>query len=231
MAKRQNDQGESRPRAKIEYLKIEASDETIQKALQTIERSRGPIEVFTRPIKRLPNSASTPAEETLFDGNGVVDVEATEVEQQQEQEQETDATTGGKRTRGEGPVVDRNAKIIPAADVDFYPKDKQSLKEFFAAKNPTKDLDQCLVFCYFFQEILKLKPFGVGHVLLAFRHVNKPLPKDLGQTLRNMRGNTKRGKAWLSFANASDITVTPNGIGHVEHELGPGSSDGGNGAK
>ena len=121
-----------------------------------------------------------------------------------------------RKKRGEGERIDRNAKIVLVGDIDFVPKEKQPLKELFAQKNPGSDLDQVLVICYFLQHIAHVNPIGPGHVLSGFKHVGKPVPKDLKQTIRNL----KKNKAWLGFSKINDIRLTTEGDNRVEHELG-----------
>jgi hypothetical protein len=56
--------------------------------------------------------------------------------------------------------------------------------------------------------------------LSGFKHVGKPVPKDLKQTIRNLKDK----KAWLGGTGLDDIRLTTEGDNRVEYELG--KSDG-----
>src|SRR5687768_6703780 len=113
MAKRPNEQPTPRP-AKIRYFELEASDETVQKALATFERMQNPVPVVHRVLRNLP-PADAAAEPTLFDKPDVVDGEVADNESKQEQPATSEADNGNqRRKRGEGAPIDRNAGITAA---------------------------------------------------------------------------------------------------------------------
>jgi len=131
--------------------------------------------------------------------------------------------SGPRRKRGDGDPKDRNAGISLVGDIDFVPSGKPSLKDFFGEKNPGSDMDQVLVLCHFLQHTLKYPKFGPGHILSGFRHIGKPVPKDLKGTIRNMR----REKVWLNFTDIEHIRLSTEGDNRVEHDLGNNNGEGG----
>lgn len=108
------------------------------------------------------------------------------------------------KKRREGDRKDRNAGIKLVGDIDFVPSGKQSLKAFFALKAPNSDMDQILVLCHFLQYVLQSTSIGPGHILSGYRHIGKPVPKDLKQTIRNMRDK----KAWINFSDIENIRLS-----------------------
>ena len=62
-------------------------------------------------------------------------------------------------------------------------------------------MDQILVLCHFLQHTVQSNQIGPGHILIGFKHVAKPVPKDLKKTIRNMRDK----KAWLGFTDIENI--------------------------
>jgi len=82
-------------------------------------------------------------------------------------------------------------------------------------------MDQILVFCHYMQHTVQCPQIGPSHILSAFKHVNKPVPKDIKQTIRNMKSK----KAWLSFSDIDSICVTTEGDNRVEHQLSKGAAD------
>lgn len=136
---------------------------------------------------------------------------------------DTASTESLGKKRGKGDRKDRNAGIKLIGDIDFVPTGNQSLKDFFAEKAPSSDIDQILVLCHFLQHTLKSPQVGPGHILSGFKHVGKPVPKDLKQSIRNMKDK----KAWLNFSDIENIRLTTEGENRVEHDLGSGICDAG----
>src|SRR5262249_21156288 len=142
---------------------------------------------------------------TLFDN--IVEVQADAPPIEPGEDAVGDVAAGadpGRKKRGEGDRKNYNAGIMPVGDIDFVPNGKPSLKAFFADKAPESDMDQILVICHFLQHTLQCDQIGPGHILGGFKHVAKPIPKDLKQTIRNM----KNKKAWLSFTEMENIRLT-----------------------
>ncbi len=220
MAKRVTDGNSGNKLARVRYFELEGSDETVQKALATFERMQRPIEVLTSPPKRVANEASS--EPLLFDPPSEPD------QRHREDGESSDGTEEPAERRKRSPKgsTDRNAAITAPGDVNFYPEGAESLQDLHSAKSPKTDEERCLLFCYFFQEVAKEDQFGAGHVLAAFTHVGKPIPRDLGGTLRNLREGKKGSKAWLRFADLQRVEVTTIGLNHVRHEMGQISSKG-----
>ena len=73
-------------------------------------------------------------------------------------------------------------------------------------------------------DTLKLEPFGPAHVLTGFKHVGKPVPVDLRQTIRNMKK-----KAWLNFTDIENLRVATEGENEVEFKLPRSRGKGANG--
>jgi len=222
MARRQTDQASSPRPAKVRYFEVEGSDETIQKVLDTVERMRRPIEVLPPPVKRLPDSSSATVVPTLFDEQDAVNADLGESDGEASGE-----TSAARNKRGQGEKRDHNAGISLVGDLDFVPNGKLSLKAFFAEKAPRFHVDQVLVICYYLQHTLELAAFGPGQVLSGFKHVGKPVPRDLSKTIQNL----KKKKAWLNFTDINIIRVTTEGDNHVEHELPKSGITGDDGSK
>jgi hypothetical protein len=211
-------------------VEVNGADTTIEEALRAVERMRRPAIDAPLAPKRIVNSAAAangesapPQDPSLFDKVEDVQPEGPSAEPGSDGADESTAAEALRKKRGDGRPQDRNAGIKLVGDIDFVPTGKQSLKDFFAEKAPASDMDQILVLCHFLQHILDAPQIGPGHILSGFKHVGKPIPKDLKQTVRNMKDK----KAWLSFADIENIRLTTEGDNRVEHELGKGSSDDG----
>jgi hypothetical protein len=192
--------------------------ESVRALADAVDRAAQPRPPV-RIVRALPADAK-PAERSLLDT-----AEETDTSNGDEGAANTlDAPAPGdsRRKRGDGDPKDRNASIALVGDVDFVPNGKTSLKNFFAEKAPGSDMDHVLVLCHFLQHTLQYTKFGPGHILSGFKHVGKPVPKDLKGTIRNM----KKDKAWLNFTDIESLRLTTEGDNRVEHELGKGNSGG-----
>ena len=233
MAKRTNEQPPQRPSSslRVRWVEVElnGSDTSIEEALRTVERMRRPA-IEAPPIPKRIASTLTPADgdnaptedptQSHSEGQAQVEVATVESPLGSNGDSNAEADTLRKK-RGDGERKDRNAGIKPVGDINFVPNGKQSLRDFFAEKAPGSDIDQILVICYFLQHTLQSGQIGPGHILSGFKHVAKPVPKDLKQTIRNMRDK----KAWINFTDIESIGLTTEGDNRVEHVLGKG--DGG----
>ena len=214
-------------RLRVLFVELDGADTTIAEALRTVERMRRPSEILQQPLKRVAGSGTTAdgqgpaAEQTTLDLGETAQEHAGNGNGNGNGDAETDVSEASARPkRGQGPKKDRNAGIQLVGDLDLVPNGKPALKGYFAEKAPGSDMDQVLVLCHYFQHVLQLATFGLGHILTGFRHVDEPVPVDLRGTVRHI----KNSKAWLSFTDMENIRVTTQGDNRVQHELGKSGS-------
>lgn len=226
MARGNNDREQGTERGKIRFIiaEVEGNNQTLQDLVRTMAPMLSrPVEVKAPP-KLVQNGAAgaapnaRPSEPDLFNQDSVAPevIDAEQVEQP-----DAGAPTNARKKRGEGTKTERNAGISPVADLNFVPKDKAALKAFFAEKAPATDMEQVLVVGYYLKHTLDIATFGPGHIFAGFKHVNKPIPVDLRQTMRNMKPmvGSKQGKGWLNFTDVEAARLTTEGENVVEHEL------------
>jgi hypothetical protein len=234
VAKRANEHAPQRPngslRVRLYEVEVNGADTTIEEALRAIERMRRPVIDAPSAPKRIASSVAPvngdtalPDDPTLFDNLDQVQADAPTAEIAPDAANDIAGTDLARKKRGDGDRKDRNAGIKPVGDINFVPNGKQSLKAFFAAKAPDSDMDQILVLCHFLRHTVQCDQIGPGHILSGFKHVGKPVPKDLKKTIRNMKDK----KAWLNFTDIENIGLTTEGDNRVEYELGNGSGDAG----
>jgi hypothetical protein len=233
VAKRANELTPQRPNSslRVRWVEVEVNgaDTTIEEALRAVERMRRPVIGAPSTLNRIGHTAipgngdnALPDDATVFDNGIPTQADAATTEPIPEAARDpAPGTDPLHRKRGEGDRKDRNVGIKPVGDIDFVPTGKQSLKEFFAEKAPSSDMDQILVLCHFLQHAVQSAQIGPGHILSGFKHVGKPIPKDLKKTIRHMKDK----KAWLGFTNIENICLTTEGENRVEHELGRASRD------
>ena len=216
MAKRGNeDVGVDKGKIRFLYAEVEGNNQSLQDALKTmVSAMNRPVQLVTAPVRtvQIPSTGldthtEQPASDDQAAGEAIEDASSLD---------SIDTAGAPTRKRGGGPKIDRNAGIKLVPDLDFVPNGKESLKKFFAEKDPQNDMEQILVLAHYMQHALALPAMGPGHILTAFKHVGKPVPADLRATIRNM----KNQKAWLNFTDLEAIRVTTQGDNLVEHELG-----------
>ncbi len=218
------EQGTEKGKIRVFFAEVEGNNQTLQDVLRTVSQILPRAVEVKMPPKLVQNgtanaaSSARPAEPDLFNQESA----APEIIDAEEVEQPNAGAAGTTRKkRGEGTKTERNAGISPVADLNFVPRDKPALKAFFAEKAPATDMEQVLVVGYYLKQTLKLATFGPGHIIAGFKHVNKPIPVDLKQTMRNMKPmvGSKQGKGWLNFTDVESARLTTEGDNVVEHEL------------
>jgi hypothetical protein len=219
---------------RVRWVEVElnGADTTIEEALRAVERMRRPvIELPSRPKFIAPSptpldggTATTAPPSDLAPSkrdDEVLQSEAGTTESAPGAAPHFDGPEPLRKKRGTGDRKNRNAGIKADGDIDFVANSKQSLKDFFAQKTPNSDMDKVLVICHFLQYTAQCAKIGPGQVLTAFRHVAKPIPRDLKQTIRNIEK-----KAWISFNSDIDhVRLTTEGENRVEHQLGKRRGD------
>ena len=83
-------------------------------------------------------------------------------------------------------------------------------------KRPKNDIETTLATVYYMKHIMDLTKIGPPHVMTAFKEVGKQVPKDVKQTIRNV----KKSRMWLNFADIEDVGTTMQGDNYVEYEMG-----------
>lgn len=125
-----------------------------------------------------------------------------------------------------GPTIARkkvarkaSAKAKPSSfsvvkDLDFVRGADQSLADFVAAKEPTSNMEKCLIILYWLQHRAEVKPVMVDHVYSGFRAMTWKVPTDLVNTLQKAGS-----KGWIDSSDREDLKVVIGGDNYVEHDM------------
>ncbi|HEY8759617.1 MAG TPA: hypothetical protein VIP52_01760 [Candidatus Dormibacteraeota bacterium] len=100
-------------------------------------------------------------------------------------------------------------------DLDLRPKDKQSLKDFTAAKRPKGFQEHIAIAVHYMKTTLQVPRVSVDHVYTCFKDQSWRLPGDLANTI----SVTASSKGWLDSRDRSDIHMTTVGENLIEHDL------------
>jgi len=100
-------------------------------------------------------------------------------------------------------------------DYDFRPSGVEGTKEFYEKYKSISNMENNLIFAYYFQEIRKEKEISTDLIYSAYRHVGLKIPS-FPQSLID----TKARKGWIDTANMHELKVTRAGINFMEHEIG-----------
>ena len=106
-------------------------------------------------------------------------------------------------------------KLVKSVDLSGA-GDMQSLDKFFRQYKASKFYEYNLIFCYYLQEVAGIKPITIDHVFTCYRHISKlRMPKALSQSLFD----TSRRQGWIDTSSLDNITVSLDGINHIEHGM------------
>ena len=218
MAKRVNETGPSdKAKVRVLFAEVEGNNDSVQEALRTM------VAAMTRPVRVITEQQLQNGKTQAVLGQ-VVDPESQETldgaldDDAREQEQNPPAEA--RKPRGTGKKSDRNAGLELIPNLNFRPDGHQTMREFVASKNAESDVDVVVASVYYMRRMMQLPKVNASHVLSAFRELNKPVPVDLKQTIRNI----KKNKIYLDFEDIfEDIRITSQGDNHVEHDMGKGA--------
>ena len=100
-------------------------------------------------------------------------------------------------------------------DYDFRPAGVEGVKEFYEKYKSTSNMENNLIFAYYFQEKRQEKEISTDLIYSAYRHIGLKIPS-FPQSLFD----TKARKGWIETANMHELKVTRAGINFIEHEIG-----------
>lgn len=90
-----------------------------------------------------------------------------------------------------------------------------ALVEFMDAKLPITNEERNLVFLYYLQHILKVKPITLDHVYTCYREAKIRTPLNIENSLRL----TAEQRGWIKASQNGSMSVTPEGKLYVEKQL------------
>ena len=92
---------------------------------------------------------------------------------------------------------------------------RPSLVEFMDAKLPITNEERNVVFLYYLQHILKVKPITLDHVYTCYRQAKIRAPLNIENSLRM----TAEHRGWIKANQNGSMTVTSDGKQYVEKQL------------
>lgn len=191
-------------RLRVFFAEFEGNDATIQEGLRSIAQAvNKTFEAKTKIVKILPGEGP--------DGDPALLDELSE--DLDEKENDGDVGTGRTRAASRGKRKSPTLRIV--TDLDLRPEGRQSLRDFFAEKGPSKQPEMVAVFVYYLQTILEVSGITPNHVFTCFKDVGERCPGDLLKAIRTAASD----KGWVEPAGQKDITITNLGENFVEHDL------------
>ena len=117
-----------------------------------------------------------------------------------------------EKSTSKGMVLHRLVKSVDLSGAG----DMQSLDEFFQQYKASKFYEYNLIFCYYLQEVAGITPITIDHVFTCYRHIPEVrTPKALSQSLFD----TSRRQGWIDTSSLDNITVSLDGINHIENGM------------
>lgn len=199
---------EDKARVRIFFSEIEGGNETIQDGLRSfaaaLQKTFQPV--IVRVIAGRLKDGDLPALENLQERVAEVissDAVPSEIE------------TAKAKSERSGTRSTKKQPRYTSVDIDFRPAGKESLKDFFTEKDPTKQQEKLIVVLYYLEKILKIERVSVSHVYAALKAIEERAPTDLAQTFRTISAR----KRWVNASDSSALTLTISGEQFVEHDL------------
>jgi len=120
-----------------------------------------------------------------------------------------------------GPAKSKTSRTM-LKTLNLTPSGKISFKDFVGEKQPSSNLERCVVAVHYVANILQEASVTADHVFTCFKIQHWRLPADIDNTLQYVASQ----KGWLDTANMSDIKLTTHGDNLIEHELPTGKRGG-----
>jgi hypothetical protein len=215
------EQREGKARVRLFYAEVEGGDGAIQDGLRSLAtalvRAVQPPAVSVREVKSLPPPARNGKGDTVTQPM-LFDQEAQGSEQDNESDEE--GFIGGNQLIPENARPRESRQKKPASynfvtDLNLQPEDKPHLREFFKEKNPRDQQEQVAVFLYYLGQMLGLTGINANHLYTCFRDVEKRVPKEILQIVRN----TAARKGWVDATDPKNLRITTPGQNFVAHDL------------
>jgi hypothetical protein len=124
------------------------------------------------------------------------------------------ATNGGSKTKPR-----ETLSIIK--DLDLSKGKHGRLKDFYGKYATKTNYERNLVFVYFLQHEADIAGITENHIFTCYRDVNAKLPGAFRQSLFD----TASAKGWINTADMANVTVTVQGLNHLEHDLTKKAAD------
>jgi hypothetical protein len=213
MATRPNNEPR-KSKVRVLFAEIEGGDDTIKEGLHSLAAALSrAMQPPARPGKPLLGAgAGTAAGQQEKEVPQVADVDVSEDVDQLELELDVPEAEKSERreSRPRKPTMYEMVK-----DLDLRPKDKVSLRDFFAQKRPEDKQEQVAVFVHYLVHELNLTGINSNHLYHCFKDVGEKVPVDIGKVARNVH----QRKIWIDASDIEDLRITPQGENFVLHDL------------
>lgn len=192
-------------RMRVFFAELEGDDETMQSGLAAIasavNKTFEPRKVI---IHRDGQLALGVGEEELDDEEDIIEGEIAAPLK----------SNGSAKKKGKA----KTPAMKLVKDLNLSPKDKPSLKSFFAEKAPKQQWAQITLFVYYMDKVLEITGITPDHVYTCFNEVGAKKPPNTPQAIRLV---AKR-QGHVDSRNSENLTVTVHGENFVEKELSTG---------
>ena len=199
------------------YERLKAEIPEIAKAVNEFKSEAVQQQAFRALIRALGGEAPEPPGEDDDDAGepaaGGAGTEVTTTRTRRRRKTTSKASNGDGATK----ATARLKATAPTLDktLNLRPKGKQAFMDFAKAKNPDNANERNLVAVYYLEKVAAVGKVNVNQVYTAYKEAGWRLPA----YPRNSLQVTSSTKGWLSTADMNDITVTPSGENHVDHDL------------
>ncbi len=197
----------SRGRLRVFFAEFDGEDATLQEGLRAISQAVNKTFQSPMQIRQLPPQTTGAAAEGDDEpqDNGLFDMLGNELDHEPVHIQPKNI---GKSKR-------KLPSMLLVKELDLHPNAKQSLRDFYTAKNPGTQYEQLSVFVYYLRNVIEAAAISANHIFTCYKDVEVRPPNDIPQILRNCA----RVKGWVDTRDSANIEITTQGTNLVDHDL------------
>ncbi|MBI3750234.1 MAG: hypothetical protein HY263_01085 [Chloroflexi bacterium] len=197
------------------YDRLKSEIPNIAKAVNEFKSEQVQAQAFRAMIKALgiapaeaPDEDDGDAAEEAADDSGTSTTRRTTRRRRRPAAKDNgDTTKGTTRLKAAAPTLDKT--------LNLRPKGKKAFKDFASEKSPENANERNLVAVYYLEKEVAVGKVNVNQVYTAYKEAGWRLPS----YPRNSLQVTASTKGWINTSDMDDITVTPSGENHVDHDL------------
>lgn len=100
------------------------------------------------------------------------------------------------------------------SDLNLFPSNKISLKDFYAQYNSTTSSEVILIIVHYLQKIINQSNIGVNHLYTCYKNIGLPIP-NIDKALQNIHYRN----GWVNTSDRSNLKINIAGENHLEHTI------------
>lgn len=208
MAKEKKD---DKAKVRVFFAEIEGDNETIRDGLRSIaEAVNRTFQPETRVVKVITSSSSVNQNQLPEEAEEqIIDIESQDAQE---------STSDEEKPKSKPSRPKKSPSYSFIKDLNLRPSGKQSLRDFYAEKNPADQQQILTTVLHYLQHIIELDNVTVNHLYTALKDLSElgvRVPTNIAQRMRDISNR----KNWVDSSKTDSLKMTTTGDNFVEHDL------------